>query len=689
MKNPRAWLSRILIVPVVLATVLGSTLLTRGEEPHTTAGPTASPDAKARRSRGVPWDWTHHHVVFSHLGTAEKAEQSGTYERWLKITNDPRYTIQQIKRSGARAALPAAQQVTPAEVEPELSPAETEENDTPDEATAPMTEEDFPGGVLPLGLARALIPPPAQQSEFVSESPEAAASKAPAKRKRNRFHKDWSETEGSNGTTGLGNYPATFTSSPISCDNDFAVYNTGLAGASNQADIIAYYELYNGCTGQPSTYWAYNTGGTVLNSVVLSLDGTQVAFVQSNSSGVASLVLLKWQANPSNGSLTAPLAPTSVAAASYNGCTAPCMTTLTLSGSPSDTYSAPFVAYGSGGGPSTLYVGDDAGMVHKFNNIFATGSNTPAEATSPWPVTLNANTDAALGSPVYDSTSGKIFIGDYLANISSNCQPGISTAAGPCGYLYSINVSSGTVVQSAQLDYNLGIYDSPIVDSSTEMVYVFVGADNSTNCSSGPCAAVFQFPVGFGAGASGTEAQVGAGYEFLMSGSFDNAFFTSSNNIGHLYVVGGTGPADNALYQISISSGTMSTASTKGPVVATNYDNGYYAAGLQVTEFYNTSVGNHDYIFLGVLAFGQNNSTIACPNQNASIGCIMGFDVTSGSVSSSTAATGVLQESGGTSGIVVDNGASGASNIYFSTLLNQSCTGGTGGCATQTLQSAP
>ncbi|MGA2359654.1 MAG: hypothetical protein ABSF66_11685 [Terriglobales bacterium] len=43
----------------------------------------------------------------------------------------------------------------------------------------------------------------------------------------------------------------------------------------------------------------------------------------------------------------------------------------------------------------------------------------------------------------------------------------------------------------------------------------------------------------------------------------------------------------------------------------------------------------------------------------------------------------------GTSGIVVDNGATGAQNIYFSTLLNQTCTGGTGGCAIQTSQSAP
>ena len=43
---------------------------------------------------------------------------------------------------------------------------------------------------------------------------------------------------------------------------------------------------------------------------------------------------------------------------------------------------------------------------------------------------------------------------------------------------------------------------------------------------------------------------------------------------------------------------------------------------------------------------------------------------------------------GDTSGIVVDNAAAGASNIYFSTLLNQSCTGGTGGCAVSATQAA-
>ena len=69
----------------------------------------------------------------------------------------------------------------------------------------------------------------------------------------------------------------------------------------------------------------------------------------------------------------------------------------------------------------------------------------------------------------------------------------------------------------------------------------------------------------------------------------------------------------------------------------------------------------------------------------------MGFTApASGVVSSSATPNGTLQEAGGTSGIVVDNGASGASNIYFSTLLTQTCTTSEtgGGCAVSATQAA-
>ncbi len=65
------------------------------------------------------------------------------------------------------------------------------------------------------------------------------------KKKRNRIKKDWSETLGNDGSTGLGEFPATFTATPgsTSCTSDFAVFNTGLAGTSGQASIVAFNNL--------------------------------------------------------------------------------------------------------------------------------------------------------------------------------------------------------------------------------------------------------------------------------------------------------------------------------------------------------------------------------------------------------------------------------------------------------------
>ncbi|MGC1477922.1 MAG: hypothetical protein WA804_18890, partial [Terriglobales bacterium] len=96
---------------------------------------------------------------------------------------------------------------------------------------------------------------------------------------------------GSGATVGAGQYPATFSAgSTPSCINDFAVFNTSLAGSATQASIIAYNKLYSGCGGTfPTVYWAYDTLGTITTSATLSADGSQVAFVELNGT-VATLV---------------------------------------------------------------------------------------------------------------------------------------------------------------------------------------------------------------------------------------------------------------------------------------------------------------------------------------------------------------------------------------------------------------
>ena len=323
-------------------------------------------------------DWTTHHVVFSSPGSADDAIRAGRYEQWLKIVNDPRYIMQQRVRAARAAGNPAT--MTSAARNAALQ-AQAESNGGLDAITGAieMTLEErdaLRGGnrALPSGLARALIPPSDDTSNFSSTGNLLASFS-------NRMRSDWSENMGSNATVGLGNYPATYSTGSVSC-TDFAIYNTGLAASSSQASIVAYDNLYTSSCGNPTAYWAYNTGGTIFNSVILSFDGTQVGFIQSVS-GVATLVLVKWKAG--TGSVTAPVTPTTETNAMYRTCTAPCMTSITLNGSPTDTYSYPYYDYPS----DTIYVGDDGGKLHKFTNIFLSGN--PAEVTtSPWPVTVNS-----------------------------------------------------------------------------------------------------------------------------------------------------------------------------------------------------------------------------------------------------------------------------------------------------------
>ena len=98
----------------------------------------------------------------------------------------------------------------------------------------------------------------------------------------NKVHPDWSENLGSGASVGAGNFPALYNTDALTanCANatkpDYVVFNTGLAGSSAQASVIAFDNLYSGCAGSvPRTYWAYNTGGQVLTSPVISEDGTR------------------------------------------------------------------------------------------------------------------------------------------------------------------------------------------------------------------------------------------------------------------------------------------------------------------------------------------------------------------------------------------------------------------------------
>ena len=320
------------------------------------------------------------------------------------------------------------------------------------------------------------------------------------------INKDWSIDLGTGATVGATNYPAKIAFRPTNAtcaggatQPDVVVYATGLAGSTSQANIAAFDNLYSGCSGDgsvPTVYWGYNTsGGTVTTSPEFSGDGTQMAFIQTDSFGSGNLVLLKWAAL--SGTIGAPVSLTRVRDADYPTCTAPCMAMAVLRDGNGtlqpDSNSSVFLDYFD----DAAYVGDDGGWLHKFTPVFR---GVPAEVRSGgWPVQVNSGSPTALNSPVYDSGSGNVFVTDNG------------------GFLYLVDPTP-TVTQSGQLDFSIefdsgpGIVEGPIVDSTSGLVYVFVPSDGSGICTGGTadCTAVYQLTTNFIAGDTGSEAKVGA-----------------------------------------------------------------------------------------------------------------------------------------------------------------------------------
>jgi hypothetical protein len=450
--------------------------------------------ASLRPRHSLPTDWSHKHLVFSRPASPEAA---------ARLANEPRYW-QQIDRRERMARRP-----------------ESIENDVISRGRFP-----FP---FPFPVPRRL-PKPKPSGGF------------------------WSIALGDNANPGAGMYPAKFTfqSDVFQCADganpDYVVYSTGLAGGASQASIVAFDNLYSGtCNGTtPLLYWAYNTGGAVLTSPALSVDGSQIAFVQTNA-GAASLVLLQWKASNTD-TVTAPTSLTSTLATTYRTCAAPCMTTLPLlSGGATpaptdDTTASVFIDYTH----DVAWVADSGGWIHKFNGVF---KGTPAEASTPWPVQLNPTSPKPALSPVFDGGS----------TLDPGSQKLFVTDQG--GFLYEVDPTSGGVTQSGQLDFGpAGFGDGPLVDSSGGAIFVFASSDGSTACSGGPCARVYLFTPFFVAGGLGTSTTVVGNSATppnpLYIGGFDSSYFTSLPRVGNMYVCGGGLNGGNpSLWQLQLAYG--------------------------------------------------------------------------------------------------------------------------------------
>jgi len=532
---------------------------------------------------GLPYDWSHHYVVFS---------DSPSAKRMAAVQQDIRYWQQQIRMSPPVAA----------------------------------------------------------------EKPHAAVVVIHAKKKK----ADWSVSLGSAGSTiTAGMYPAKYSfnvNAAPDCTNDFVVFALKVAGSASQATIVAYNNLYTepGGTGYcpgtgPTVKWAYNTGGAINTSPTMAPGGGKVAWVASANPPVLHVLTIGTTGN-NGASVTSP----AVAGTGNNA-----VDKATSFGSVGDTRSSPFVDYTH----DVAYVASDDGNMHKFSGFFR---GTPAEvSTGGWPLHIIDSGNHKVAGPVFDYVSKNLYYDDdigtftYIREVGSTVGVCIGQPSPPCWGQTSFELTSSAS----------NLIEPPLVDSTTQRVYIFLGNDNQGLGH----ARVLQTDTSL---ALNNETAIGEAGQNMFSGAFDHNYY-SNPSTGFLYVCGypTLGIASPVLYRLGFdSTGKMKAHDTNSLAIASILST---TRCSPMTEFFNTTTGK-DWLFVGLEA--------GCVATGGSA-CILSLDVTSGFPSAVSAG---VTEVGGTSGIVVDNVSSQAqaSSIYFSTLNATTCGDGVsgGGCAVKLTQ---
>ena len=530
---------------------------------------------------GVPSDWTHRHLIFSAVPSDEETHS--------EVQREPRFWLQQLRRG-------------------EL----------------PVTDKQW-------------VP-----------------------RRRERIERDWNEAMNTgfssfNGVVYPAKYSFNATNPTPSCSSDFVVFTSGLSGPATNFNIVAFTNLYLNsgggapfCAGTgPKLLFAYyastgSTPGGLNTSPVLSLDGTQVAFIEAAGSG-AIFHVLKWQAAAST-----PTFPTITA--TLNNCASisspPCEYGLNFSGSTRSTNSSPFVDYKH----DTAYVSDNGGNVYAISPVFNGG--TPA-VKSGWPISVGG---APLMAPVYDSVSKRVFAADTSGKLYYIATTGVCGATpAPC-VGGSVSVSSGNVPEP------------PIVDSSTQKVFVFTNSAPSGSGVTG--AAVVQVTTSL---SNKVVAGIGGGSTNVIHlGDFNNVYVSSGASAtgAALYACGDSSALiidSPVLYAFPFTStpspGTLNPNSIAGSGLFLTTSQLFAGSCSSITENFNRST-SRDSLFVGVT---KNCGT------GETTGCVLSYNITSGfpSGTPATAPSAHAAEPGGTSGIIVDNvsdqaiGTKLTTDIYF------------------------
>jgi hypothetical protein len=664
---------------------------------------------------GLPWDWSHEHLVFS------KTDDPAVQEL---IQKDPRAFHQWLRRNRTGAA-----------------------------DGVPVSFDTF----WPFDGSFIETPSPGLHPEFRSMSRGA----------KQVGRRDWGQSLGAtrfspvNATNAEPLYPAKYTfdiNAIPSCQNDFVVFPTTAAGASptnpgginGQASIIAFDQLYSsqgGTTGicgdnGPAAIWAYinaacpaaASSDPIASSPVISLDGTKVAWV--TSTGKVQIVTYGTGVTIDGGDESV-VNPACIGSVSSGGDGAS-LQTLTLGNATHNptsgvSVSAIFVDYTS----DSAYVGDNDGYLHKISPFF-TASGAIQEITTPawqashayalnslivdthgfiekctaagtsglgqphwstawnsvltdntvqwtnigsvggWPVYVTGSSNhldnVALNGPIYDFVSKNVFVGDQNGSLYYVLDPGISTPVGSCvtgRVLYpclglptarsGITAGGGAQGDCASanpgptcmvMSSKQGFTDPLVVDSSNGLVITQFSDADGTN------AKVEQTNTALSVFNSATlSGEVDLSYH---TGAFDNNYF-SDPTTGYYYVCG-PDVKETALYRVSFTrnSGAITLGSVNGaPMKLTTTDT--FGNCSPLTEIYNGSTTTpHDWLFLSL---DNNGKTTGCAGGS----CVESISLLDTPGGTDDMVTGVNSSYGpgvsgyslgnmnGTGGMVIDN----------------------------------
>lgn len=496
----------------------------------------------ARAQQGIVMDWSTHHVVFANPGSEMDAIMNGRRQQWEDLVNNPRYRMQQVRRSGAWAAR--------------------------------LTTTS--------ALAKSL------QRDAMGESGGAVGGL-------------WTEPIGPTGSgTAPDMYPAFFASSftTTSC-SDYIVFPVNTGGKSGtgtgQANFVGFNNLYSGtCTGTvPMVAFAFYVGqGTFQTSPVPSLDGTKIALIESNNSTKGTrtnfhVLTLGTNGTGNGGPYNSPAVPHTII---NNGVTKTTTATnnatdayVSLVGNPSITRSSPYVDYTN----DVAYIGDDKGRLHKITGVF---TGTPTEVSgSGWPANVKPN--AILTGPILDGLTGNILVG--ASNGALYCV--VSTTGSPCSNP-SRSVSGASTAGT--------VLDAPVVASDGTNSWVFSEANGTSGSTSE--AVLMQSDTNLTSasvvranmGEAGTDLYNGD-FDNTYYSSNPGAYS------GYMYFCGNlSGAATPALYRIGFNSaGTMNSANDGNSLqLVASGNRGTTVDCTPLTEVYN---GTTDMLFLGVKGSGN------------------------------------------------------------------------------------